>query len=260
MKFFNRIKQPAAVAGAGQATGAAVASSLVSAPGAPLALLVGSIAGCSAKDAEAYARGLAESTLTAPAMAFIRIFFDKPNNRYVYEVHEGGPGLSIVEKVLEALAAGQAIRIALTNGVQVAIEEAHGEIYSLTYPPVAEELVPGGDVPGANPVSAAQIQAYTGTHKLAPLIRERKSLVPWGVMALMVSGGLLVLTGGVWVAAKSSILEGDFLIAQIKSGYVAQSADNPVVQLDKVRANAEREGKVLHKLEKGPKGWTHELK
>lgn len=258
MNLFNRNKQPSA--GAGLAPGATTASSLVPTPGAPIALLVGSIAGCSAKDAHSYARGLAEATLTAPAMAFIRIFFDKPNARYVYEVHEGGPGLSIMEKVLDALANGQEVRIALTNGAQVAISEAHGEIFSLTYPPVAEELLPGGDVPAVPQVPAAQILAYTGTHKLAPLIAERKSLVPWGVMALVASGGLLVLTGGVWVAAKSNILEGDFLIAQIKSGYVAQVADNPIVQLDKVRANAEREGKVLHKLEKGPKGWTHELK
>lgn len=235
-------------------------ASLVTGPGAPTALLFGSIAGCSAKDADAYARGLAESTLTSPAMAFIRVFFDKPNNRYVYEVHEGGPGLSIVEKVLEALAAGQAVRIALTNGAQVAIEEAHGEIYSLIFPPAAEELVPGGDEPAPAAVPVSQIQAYTGTHKLASLIRQRKSLVPWGVLTLMATGSLFVVTGAVWVLMKSDILEGDFLITQVKDGYVAQAADNPVVQLDKVRAIAEREGKVLHKLEKTAKGWSHELK
>lgn len=235
-------------------------ASLVTGPGAPTALLFGSIAGCSAKDADAYARGLAESTLTSPAMAFIRVFFDKPNNRYVYEVHEGGPGLSIVEKVLEALAAGQAVRIALTNGAQVAIEEAHGEIYSLIFPPAAEELVPGGDEPAPAAVPVSHIQAYTGMHKLASLIRQRKSLVPWGVLTLMATGSLFVVTGAVWVLMKSDILEGDFLITQVKDGYVAQAADNPVVQLDKVRAIAEREGKVLHKLEKTAKGWSHELK
>lgn len=235
-------------------------ANLVMGSGAPTALLFGSIAGCSAKDADAYARGLAESTLTSPAMAFIRVFFDKPNSRYVYEVHEGGPGLSIVEKVLEALATGQTVRIALTNGSQVSIEEAHGEIYSLIFPPAAEELVPGGDEPAPAVVPVSQILAYTGTHKLSSLIRQRKSLVPWGVLTLMASGSLFVLTGAVWIAMKSDILEGDFLIMQVKDGYVSQSADNPVVQLDKVRAIAEREGKVLHKLEKTSKGWSHELK
>ncbi len=229
----------------------------------PLFLQVGSVSGCTYKDALAYARSLADGMFPSPEHVKYRIVEDKLRDRFVYELHEGGPGLSIAEQIIGALSAGESVHIELANGYQASIEEAHGEIFTLRYPPVSEQLVPGsGDVEGyVDRSRVVPITAFTGAKKLQALVSDRSVLRPVGLGLLAFSTVVLLLGGGLWVALKSQVLDNDFVLSQAKLGVIARVQDNPVLHLDRARNDADAANKSIHKLQKQPgKGWSHELK
>lgn len=227
----------------------------------PIGLILGSISGASLKDANAYARGLAESVLIAPEIGHIYVWEDKDNMRYAYEIHEGGPGYRVGPNIVKALSEGRDVRIALTNGCHVKIEEAHGEIYSLVYPAAADELVSASGAPRRDLAVIEQITDYTDKkHKLALVIPQRKTLVPLGAVVLGLSCTMFFLTGVVFLGMKTHILQEDFLMRQVQDGYMAQYEDNPVKRMSTARIAAEAEGKAIDTLKKGPEGWSHTLK
>lgn len=230
--------------------------------GAPIFVMVGSLTGCTAKDAMAYARGLAETYITAPEIARIRVFEDKVGARYVYELQEGGPGRSIIEPMLEQFEAGQKVRVHLTNGAQVVIEDNLGEIFSLVYP-AASEVIPSAQLPGLETETDEgilwRIEDLCGTVELKELFPVNKKLTHIGGIILGVAVSLFMLTGGIYTVTQTGVLDGDVLLRQTKAGILTDTNDNPVWQLDKARIAAEQEEKTLGALKKGPSGWTWEL-
>lgn len=229
----------------------------------PLFLQVGSVSGCTYKDALAYARSLADGMFPSPESVKFYILEDKVRDRFIYELHEGGPGLSIAEKVIQALSAGESVHIELANGYQASIEEAHGEVFTLRYPPVSEQLLPGsGELEGyIDRAHVMPITAFTGVKKLKSLESDQSILRPIGLSLLGFSTVALLIGGGLWVALKSQVLDGDFVLSQAKLGVIARVQDNPVLHLDRARIEADRTNKAIHKLQKAPgKGWSHELK
>mgnify|MGYP007002706517 CR=1 FL=1 len=64
-------------------------------------LILGSLESDSRKDVIAYARGLAESQVIAKEACFIDAV--KRNGRWLYEIHEGGPGRSVAQWVTSML-------------------------------------------------------------------------------------------------------------------------------------------------------------
>lgn len=230
--------------------------------GAPVFVMVGSLSDCSMKDALAYARGLAETYITAPEIARIRVFEDKAYGRFIYELHEGGPGRSIIEPVLEHLEAGQKVRVHLTNGAQVVIEHAHNEVFSLVYP-ASNEIIPAAQIPGLETETDEgvlwRIEDLCGKVEMKELYPQDKKLTHIGGVILGVAASLFMLTGGIYTVTQTGILDGDALLRQTKAGMLTDTVDNPVWQLDKARIAAEQEGKTLRALKKDAKGWSWEL-
>jgi hypothetical protein len=230
--------------------------------GAPFFFMMGSLSGGTLKDASSYARGLAETYIHAPDISRVRVFDDKANNRFVYEVCEGGPGLSVIEKVLEQLAAGHKVRLHLVNGAQAVIEEAHGEVFSLIYPASDEALRPAqltGLETKDDEGPLWKIDDLAGDVELAELFPQKRALVHVGGGVLGVALSLFMVTGAIYTVVHSGVLDGDALLRQTKAGYLTDTVDNPVWQLDKARNAAEKDGKALSALKKGPSGWTWEL-
>lgn len=230
--------------------------------GAPIFVMVGSLSGGTMKDAVAYARGLAETYITAPDISRIRVYDDQLNNRYIYEIAEGGPGLSIIEKLLEQLDAGMKVRLHLVNGAQAVIEETHGEIFSLIYPASDEairpEMLPGLETNDEEGV-LWKIDDLVGVEELKEMYPQKRALVHIGGAILGVAISLFMLTGGIYTVVRSGVFDGDALLRQTKAGLLTDTVDNPVWQLDKARSAAEKDGKALSALKKGPNGWTWEL-
>jgi uncharacterized protein YlzI (FlbEa/FlbD family) len=230
--------------------------------GAPIFIMLGSLTGCSAKDAMAYARGLADTYITSPEIARIRVFEDKVGDRLIYELHEGGPGRSIIEPVLEQFEAGQKVRVHLTNGAQVVIEENLGEVFSLIYP-ASNEIIQTAQLPGLETESDEgvlwRIEDLAGAAPMKELFPQNKKLTHIGGVILGIATSLFMLTGGIYTVTQTGVLDGDALLRQTKAGILTDANDNPVWQLDKARIAAEQEGKALGALKKGPTGWTWEL-
>jgi hypothetical protein len=230
--------------------------------GSPIFIMMGSLSGGTLKDAIAYARGLAETYITAPDISRIRVYDDQLNNRYVYEIAEGGPGLSILEKVLEQLEAGAKVRLHLVNGAQAVIEETHGEVFSLIYP-ASDEAIRPEQLPGFETKDDEgqlwKIQDLVGDVELSEMYPQKRALVHIGGVVLGVAISLFMLTGAIYTVVRSGVLDGDALLRQTKAGMLADTVDNPVWQLDKARSAAEKDGKALSALKKGPNGWTWEL-
>jgi hypothetical protein len=230
--------------------------------GCPIFLMVGSLAECSLKDATAYARGLAETYITSPEIGRIRIFEDKAGARFIYELQEGGPGRSIIEPVLEQLAEGHKVRVQMTNGAQVVIEQAHNEVFSLVYP-ATDEILSSAQLPGLETESDEgvlwRIEDLCNTTELKELYPQNKKLVHVGGVILGVAISLFMLTGGIYTVTQSGALDGDALLRQTKAGILTDANDNPVWQLEKARMAAEQEGKTLRALKKTPSGWKWEL-
>lgn len=227
--------------------------------GDPLVLILGSLTDCTLKDAVAYARGLAESYITAPELARIRVFEDVAAGRYVYEIHEGGPGFSIADMVLTECAAGNKVRVHLANGAHAHIEEVHGELISLIYPAGSADTDP--TTPGLAEHDEGHIwdiEALCSGEPLKEIYPENKQLTRVSGAMLGVSLSLFMLTGGAYTVLHSGLLDGDPMFRMAKSGIMAEASDNPVWQLDKAR-NAAAEDQSVRMLKKDSKGWSWEL-
>lgn len=245
----------------GKARKARPAAELVDA-GAPIFILIGSLTDCTLKDATAYVRGLAETFITAPEVARIRVFDDRANRRFVYELQEGGPGLSVIEKVLELTKDGQKVRIHLTNGAQAVVEEAHDEVFTLVYP-ASDEMIRPQQLPGLETEydegQLFRLEDLSGTEELKELYPVNRNLTHIGGAILGVALSAFMLTGGIYTVVRSGMLDGDELLRQTKAGMLADTHDNPVWQMDKARVAAEQSGQALSALKKGPTGWSWEL-
>jgi hypothetical protein len=102
----------------------------------PMLVIIGSLSGASRKDAMAYAKGLAEGQCIALDEVRVGLWKDKIKGRWVYEVHEGGEGLSYLEPLIKARRLhNMPYRITLTDGRSADISEFQDEIVTVIYPP-----------------------------------------------------------------------------------------------------------------------------
>jgi len=157
---------------------------------------------------------------------------------------------SIAEKVVEALAAGEVIRIELVNGAHVSIEEIHGEVFSLIHTETAST---------DESQAIADVSTFAGTTSLLELFPENKQLSKIGGYLLAVSFSLFITLGLLYTVVQAGVFDKDALLTLSKSGQFADSADNPVWQLEKARKEADKTGLHIKALKKGPQGWNWEL-
>ncbi len=230
--------------------------------GSPIFLMVGSLSGCTAKDAESYARGLAETYVVSPHLGRVNVYDDKDNGRYVYEIHEGGPERSVIVKTLAELKEGRKVRVRLTNGATAVIEEANNEVFSLVFPAEGDGV--SGKMPGLEnlddeDLTVHPVEDYCDETQLKELFPQNRHLVNIGGVILGVGISLFLLSGGVYTVVASEVLNGDMLFRQTKAGILSEANDNPVWQLEKARMAAEKGGQSVRALKKGPSGWSWEL-
>lgn len=229
--------------------------------GSPLFLAFGSITNCTMADAMANARAQAETYVSSPEIAYYRVYEDGFTGRFVYEVREGGPENSIIEKVLDKLQMGDKVAISLTNGAVAVIQEVNQEIFTLVYKSEEELQLSQENALSVDDLTVAPVHIETlmGSERIKEVYPVQKGWEHAGGIILGVAISLFVLSGAVYVALTSGALDGDALMRQTKIGQITDGADNPVWQLDKARSIADKEGKVVRVLKKGPNGWSWEL-
>lgn len=220
--------------------------------GLPIFLMVGSLSGTSRKDAESYARGLADKLLTSVELGRIYVYDDRDHGRFVYEIHEGGPQMSIAAKVIETLDNNEPVRIALADEKHLSIELTHDQLFSLVHHDDEES-----DLPESGAVR--QITEFTSDVKLAAIYPDRNGLAALGGVLLGTSLVAFLIAGALHLVVKSGATEPDALFAFARKGVVADPSDNPAWQLERARQAAEKEGKTIRVLRKDARGWNWEF-
>lgn len=224
-------------------------------PSAPRFLMVGSLQGCSRKDMLAYAKGLAEKYVDTPEIARYRIQEDKPNNRFLFEVHEGGTEYSILDNVLEAMARGDKVRIALANGGHVVIEDEHGELYSLAYPEPAEDEEAGGAQ-----LAGVPVQAYAGTKKLDQVYPINRGFLYAGVAVLSASVLALLVSGGYYIKGTTNWgAQNDTALAVANLDFASGFDNNPVKTFKDAVEAYRMVGRPISFIRKKDGAWSYEL-
>lgn len=212
----------------------------------PISLVVGSLAGSTKKEAEAYARGVADSLLTSVELGKLRVLEDKAGGRMIYEIHEGGSGLSVLERVVQDLDRGMPVNLALADGRYVQMDHTHGQIFSL--------IVPEGErdfrADQVHPVSD-----YAGDIKLTVMHPDRNGLAGLGGAMLGLSFVAFLVVGALFTVVKSGVLEKDVLVAYLERNPVKDPKDNPAWQMEQARAEAQAQGKTLNTLRRDATGW-----
>jgi hypothetical protein len=228
----------------------------------PFFLMVGSLRDCSVKDAELFARGLAEKYITALQLGRINVVKDKTQDRIIYEIHEGGPMLSILDGVLANLGKSDLVCIELTNGNHVEIADVNGELFTLVYPSVED-----GDLKPLSMDSLGVVKELTFTPiaqlcsklSIPELYPERRTLIKAGGVLMAISFLALTIACLSLVVVKSGIFQSDKALLQAKQGYLSDVDNNPLSQLDRARFASEQAGRPLKFLKKDAKGWSWEL-
>jgi len=217
--------------------------------GKPIFLLIGSLSGVSRKDAEALVRAQADQMVTSAELARIRVYEDKVRGRLIYEIHEGGPGLSVAEKIADAMDTQERVQIALSDERYVSIERNHDQLYSLIHN-VESDAQEESDV--------RDVSEFVSTTKLVDAYPDRNGLAALGGVLLGISLFAFLIAGAVHLVVKSGATDPDALFAFARNGVVSDTSDNPAWQLDKARQAAEKEGKHLKVLRKDARGWNWE--
>lgn len=222
--------------------------------GRPVFLMLGSLSGVSRKVAEEFARGQADKVLTSVELGRIHVYDDKAHDRIIYEIHEGGPGLSIAEMVAARLDDQDKVQIALANDRFVSIEHTHGQIYTLI-----RTIEDAGFSEVQEVTDIRDIAEFAGVAKLSEIYPDRNGLASLGGVLMGISLFAFLIAGGVHLVIKSGATDPDALFSFARKGVISDAADNPAWQLDKARQAAEKEGKHLKMLRKDARGWNWEF-
>ena len=220
--------------------------------GKPIFLMIGSLSGASRKDAESYARGLADEMVKSVELARIHVFDDKMRGRMIYEIHEGGPQLSVAEKVADALETQDQVQIALANDIFVSIERTHDQIFTLIHN--------RDDESGLDEISnVREITEYLSDTKLSEIYPDRNGLAALGGVLTGISLFAFLIAGTLHLVVKSGATDPDALFSFARKGVISSVSDNPVWQLEKARQAAEKDGRHLKVLRKDARGWNWEF-
>lgn len=211
----------------------------------PMLLIVGSLDAGSRADVLAYARGLAESQVIAKDACFVDAI--KLDGRWLYEVHEGGVGRSVVRWVANMLSnnPGSKVNLPLAGERVASIGEVGGELVTIVYPP-SEEKYRSALSGSLEMEPGAQLAPFYGS--AAPLRNAAAGLFAVSVLLFLISGTALFLRAN---AMDVERFAGRF--AASNQGMRTDLTNLPSVQLDiaakKIKANS---GYLSYlKLEKG---------
>lgn len=238
-------------------------------PGYPIFYLVGSMTDCTYKMAVAYARGLAEHYTSASDETWIRVYDDKENSRYIYEIQEGGKGVSYINTFLELLAAPEAqevegqepaprvkkIHLPLVNDAYATIADERGMMFSL--------ITQNAEIPSTSD-EEIELDLTSLDEKTAPAMRplypsnKRMAMAGGALLTLSLTG--LTIVGGAYVAISSGLVSDDAFSMPLQREAVATYRDNPMVKFNQAKAQASRNDQYIHVLKKEKGRWTWNLK
>ena len=255
MRWPSFIKRPKPAADSSPDLGELVVPALVKEEedaGHPTFLHLASLSGTSRKDAEAVARGLADQMLTSVEIGRVHVYDDQARGRMIIEIHEGGPGRSIAQKVAEALDANQPVQIALANNAILVVDRTHDQIFSLIHQD--DEQSKHEEFEHLRPITD-----FAGEVKLSEIFPDRNGLASLGGVLLGLSLITFLVSGAVFTVIKSGAAQPDALFAAASSGVVIDASDNPAWQLDRARTAAEKEDKRIKMLRKDARGWNWEF-
>lgn len=135
-------------------------------------LLFGVLLNTSKSDAHAYVRGLLESSCKARENSWYGLVMD--GERWIYEIHEGGEGLSLLPGILAAHKEGRPNPVfRLSNNKLVEVSPAGDEIFGLVMP---EESF-GGE--------ATDYASFPKGKRLTPYLGDGKHYLVAGVVSLV---------------------------------------------------------------------------
>lgn len=227
--------------------------------GPPFILMVGSLTGVTLKDAKLFADGLAEKFITSPRLARVHVQQDKPKNRVLYEIHEGGPGYSILDKLLKNLEHQRTVRIELANDAHVEISDEFGELVTLHFPAGTHENL-GGTIREEDNTPFVAIKELCSKSKLPELFPLRKGYVVTGAIMMVLSAAILLASGMFFAVKKSGFMDTDPVTLMAKADFPPSVEDNPYWHLQKAKKEAMAKQEALGKLVKTNGTWSWNLK
>lgn len=225
----------------------------------PFFLMVGSLTGITLKDAKLYADGLAEKFITSPRLARVHVQHDKPKNRIVYEIHEGGPGYSILDKLLKKLEEQRTVRIELANDAHVEMSDEFGELVTLHFPAGTHENL-GGTIREDDNTPFVELKELCSNLKLPELFPLRKGYVVTGAVMMVLSAAILLASGMFFAVKKSGFLDSDPVTTMAKGVFPPSVEDNPYWHLQRAKQEALSKKDSLGKLVKTNGTWSWNLK
>ena len=221
----------------------------------PLLLIVGSLTGVTVKDAKLFADGLAEKFITSPKLARVHVQSAPDKSRIFYEVHEGGAGYSIINKLLERLQTQRSVRIELANEGHVEISDEYGELVTLHYPAGTHDNL-GGVIVESAMTPYVPLEELYSKYRIAELFPERRGLVIAGAAVMVVSALMFFVAGFFFTVAKSGFFDKDPVFTMGVGGFPPSVDDNPYWMLNKAMQEANAGGRTITKLEKVGGKWN----
>lgn len=209
-----------------------------------LTLIVGSLAGASKRDVTAYMRGIAEAHITAKDTCYLGL--RRQRGRWLYEIHEGGPGLSVLDNVAAHLdvSPDASLYYQLADGRVVEIIESENDVISVIFPKHEDK-----PIPAEPPVFSRR--------KLAPYIGTGAALRTLGTVLLGFGFTALVLAGGAHVLA-NSLIDTDRLLRREAAArpLLNTAAHLPIFEFERARKSALTSGGYIHKIAFDNGHWT----
>ena len=216
----------------------------------PMLLILGSLEAEHRKDVLAYARGLVEGQVIAKDACFVDAI--KHNGRWIFEVHEGGAGLSLAGWVVQEFAKDPSIRLSmpLTADRTAVISQVDQELVTIIYPPNEDK----------HREALQQALAITPGKLLAPYYGSAASLRTAAASIFGVSALAFLLSGSLWFVRANAIDVERFAakFSSANSSLRTTTENLPSFQLSKATKSLNSQGGYLSylKLEKGKWSWA----
>jgi len=216
----------------------------------PLLLIVGSLDAGSRKDVLAYARGLAESQVVAKDACFVDAI--KLEGRWLYEVHEGGPGRSLARWISHQLEAspGTKVAIPLAGDRVASVSSVSGDLVTIIYPSDERRSEEASD----------EVQAMAFGARLSPFFGSASALRNVSAVIFGVSALIFLVAGLTFFVRANAIDIGRIAgrVASSGTGFRTDIAALPSVQLGLAAKDIKTSSGYLSyiKLDKGKWTWA----
>lgn len=214
----------------------------------PILLLFGVLLNTSKSDAHAYVRGLLESSCKARESSWYGL--TKDGDRWIYEIHEGGEGLSLLPGILAAHKEGRPNPVfRLSNNRVVEASQAGEEIFGLVMP---EESFEG---------EATDYASFPKGKRLTPYLGDGKHYLVAGIVSLVI-GVTTAVAGGLAYLASNEFVDHERIVVTAmidkKNASLYQMNKLPISGYTKAvdSLGKKEQGAYISRLESNAAGWN----